>query len=331
MKNDPFAQQREAQRRSEQMRQGMQREQKLVSDQMRRGQQELQGITSRSGQLKRGKAGSLEAEQARLAAARRAWLESDEGRAARAADLADDWQDEEDPRGGRRSPGVQAQGPSADAPPTSAPGGSYDRGRGRAFGGVVWGGGQDTGSSGRVMGQSRSTNRATAGPKPKWRGSVVGQARDVTAQGGQDVLLTFRLERYDASSIRQRPVSVRLKGDRTIGLISEGDWVEVVGKMNRGVLMGRKAFNHSTESDFKHSHKRQIAMIAAVVIFACWFGFLGLLVAGNGKLPAWFPELGAFGQQIGLTNTDALSKIHYDACVKSGAPVEVCTQLYGSH
>ena len=192
-------------------------------------------------QRKQRQENAVEAENARLAASRQAW---------------------------------QAEHPDETPEVASAPQASDNGGYTR---GTAW-------TDPSAQSRAATTREAKfAGPEARWPGSEIGQARDVTVQSpknGIDLFLGFRLERYDARSGRLGPIAVRLVGDRALGFASEGDWVEVLGKSNNGLIDGVRAFNHTTRTAYRRS-RRRILIPIVLVVFLGWAAFIGYMILSS--------------------------------------------------
>ncbi len=89
-------------------------------------------------------------------------------------------------------------------------------------------------------------------PRSVLANSVAGQARNVAlSNSGGHAVLTFRLEQHDPYAGRTGLVTVRMRGDRAIAFVTEGDWVEVRGRSKRGFLDAKRAFNHTSGAQFR--------------------------------------------------------------------------------
>jgi hypothetical protein len=111
-----------------------------------------------------------------------------------------------------------------------------------------------------------------AAPPTTLPGSVAGLARAVNTtsvqSGGNGVsttVVTFRLEQYDARAGRTGVVTVRLFGDDALGFVSEGDWVEVVGKSKRGFIQAAKAVNHTSQAQYSRSGQGVVKVVQYIV------------------------------------------------------------------
>jgi len=97
---------------------------------------------------------------------------------------------------------------------------------------------------------------------------VRGTARDVNVRDNS--ILSFRIERYDASGDRLPPVGAELAGFRT-GQLSDGEEVEVSGRWSHGTLRATKIINLTTGAEVQgapESARVACAVIVAVVIAA---------------------------------------------------------------
>lgn len=135
-------------------------------------------------------------------------------------------------------------------------------------------------------------NRFQPGPQPPFQGmhasgrrTISGEARNIertSEQGGINYqrtfqVLTFRIERRGYDGDLRESVTVRLRGQRIVGNVREGELVEVRRRQGRrGVIHVRSFRNLATG-----------AVVTATGLFLGWRGALatiGLLVLGAG----WF-------------------------------------------
>lgn len=95
-----------------------------------------------------------------------------------------------------------------------------------------------------------------------WRSNmrrvIVGEARSIKERsepaGGQQTvtIIAFHVERYDKAGNRMSPIPVEMRCKSFVGLIREGDQVEVRGKWREGeVLRVSKVYNLTTRSRIK--------------------------------------------------------------------------------
>jgi hypothetical protein len=115
-------------------------------------------------------------------------------------------------------------------------------------------------------------------------GSVTGQASAVAAtsvqspNGIQTTVVTFRLEQYDARAGRTGVTTVRLTGEHALGFVTEGDWVEVLGKSKHGFIEASKAVNHTSRAQYSRSGEG--CSKAALYVAYALFGIVFLAIAG---------------------------------------------------
>jgi hypothetical protein len=141
-------------------------------------------------------------------------------------------------------------------------------------------GGPEPGSTAARRRDASGTPETRGAPRPSavLAGGIAGEARNIT-QGAGTPEVTFRLEQHDPSAGRTSMVTVRLWGNGVAGFVSEGDWVEVLGKSKRGFLHAQVAFNRTSGAEFRSpgaGFKRGclvgililIIAVAAIVIFA---------------------------------------------------------------
>jgi hypothetical protein len=124
-------------------------------------------------------------------------------------------------------------------------------------------------------------------------GVFVGEARNIertTEQGGLNYqrtfqVLTFRVDRRDSAGNLQQSVPVRLRGQRIVGNVREGEWVGVKGQPGRdGMIQVGSFWNMATQSNVTSG---------GLFIFR-WGGGSGL-----GAAPAGAARLGQFFALIG--------------------------------
>lgn len=114
------------------------------------------------------------------------------------------------------------------------------------------------------------------------KATLVGEARSLqqrTESMGQDAsrsVWAFRLERYDSSGNRLRPVQVEMRGLKFEGSLTDGDQVRVSGRW-RGGLVRAESLENLTTGALVRAKSYKGAMIVALVVF--------LIIAG---LLAWF-------------------------------------------
>ena len=125
------------------------------------------------------------------------------------------------------------------------------------------------------------TNRPGPSPTPvapdadtvqRGRGQVRGIARGVQVRrtGEQDRdILTFRVDRYDASGNRLPSVGVEFR-DYEGGHVGEGEEVEASGRWSRGTLRADRVSNLSTRAEVHGAGpwKTIVAVIAVLIILA---------------------------------------------------------------
>jgi hypothetical protein len=106
----------------------------------------------------------------------------------------------------------------------------------------------------------RAKPRSAAPPSAVLAGGIAGEARNIaqgTIQGSNSsvIVVTFRLEQHDPSAGRTSMVTVRLRGSRAIGFVSEGDWVEAKGQSRHGFLNAEVALNRTSGAEFRPASK----------------------------------------------------------------------------
>jgi hypothetical protein len=131
---------------------------------------------------------------------------------------------------------------------------------------------------------------AASTPPPsqsRGHGGIVGIAREVRQsseqsggvsgqQGSQQTtqVLRFRLELYDQSGNRTQVKSVEMRGLSIVGFISDGDHVEVFGKLEGGLIRTKQIVNLTTGANVKtEGYSTFYKVIAGFVIF-CIVGAL---------------------------------------------------------
>jgi FHA domain len=129
---------------------------------------------------------------------------------------------------------------------------------------------------GRAPGE-RTTDDVPAAPSPGPVGNRVrGVARSVQIRKrdqDRDVL-TFRVDRYDASGNRIPSVAVELM-DFEGGHVAEGEEVEVTGRWSRGTMRASRVVNLSTRSEVRGKGPwRMIAMVVGLILVLCFFAFI---------------------------------------------------------
>ena len=109
------------------------------------------------------------------------------------------------------------------------------------------------------------------------RGHVRGVARSVQLRTTEpsDVVLSFRVDQYDAAGNRVQPVGVELRHHR-LGQVSDGEEVEVGGRWKDGTLRAERIVNLTTGAQVKGASRRARIIITAIVlvIFVGWAVFL---------------------------------------------------------
>jgi pSer/pThr/pTyr-binding forkhead associated (FHA) protein len=123
----------------------------------------------------------------------------------------------------------------------------------------------------------RTSDDVPVAPSPGPVGNRVrGVARSVQIRKrdqDRDVL-TFRVDRYDASGNRIPSVAVELM-DFEGGHVAEGEEVEVTGRWSRGTLRASRVVNLSTRSEVRGKGPwRMIAMVVGLVLILCFFAFI---------------------------------------------------------
>jgi hypothetical protein len=119
-----------------------------------------------------------------------------------------------------------------------------------------WSSGQDEPAGSRIpspWGAPRQASGAGGGG-----GVLVGEARNIERteeQGGLNYqrtfrVLTFRVDCRDSAGNLQQSVPVRLRGQRIVGNVKEGEWVQVRGRPGRdGVVRVGSFWNMATQSN----------------------------------------------------------------------------------
>jgi hypothetical protein len=94
-------------------------------------------------------------------------------------------------------------------------------------------------------------------------------------------VVTFRLEQYDPYAGRTGLVTVRLLGNRAIGFVTEGDWIEVQGKAESGFINAETALNHTSGAQFRAPKGCYRMSLGAVLIMALFiFGIAASVLLG---------------------------------------------------
>ena len=109
------------------------------------------------------------------------------------------------------------------------------------------------------------------------RGIIAGEARSIKERSepaGYQKTITiraFHVERYDKVGNRMSPIPVEMRGKSFIGLIREGDQVEVRGKWREGeVLRVSKVYNRTTRSLIKAKKGASSPLYERVPNFIGW-------------------------------------------------------------
>jgi hypothetical protein len=108
---------------------------------------------------------------------------------------------------------------------------------------------------------------------------IRGIARGVQSrQGNNGMILSVRVERYDAVGNRMTPIGVEFKG-YVGGHISDGEEVEVVGKWSRGTLEASKIVNLSTGAQVRGpSGAAKIIGCVVLALFLCAFTIVTIVI-----------------------------------------------------
>lgn len=102
----------------------------------------------------------------------------------------------------------------------------------------------------------------------KVHAQVCGVARAVqlrTQSDGKHVL-SFRVERYDRSGNRLRPVPVELRGNELSGQLSDGDEVKVAGRWRRGTIRARTVVNITTGAHVRAAANGWLGLLVLVAL-----------------------------------------------------------------
>lgn len=128
------------------------------------------------------------------------------------------------------------------------------------------------GASGPLPPHETSPDRATRPLAPTGPLRVVeGQVRGVqlrTEQQGDNsqVILSFRVERYDESGDRVQLIPAEMRGFGIEGSISDGDWVRGTGTMKSGTFRMNEAENLTTGARVRS--KKTYGMVCCVFFIA---------------------------------------------------------------
>jgi hypothetical protein len=124
----------------------------------------------------------------------------------------------------------------------------------------------------------QSTQSAVASGPQRGRGHVRGVARSVQVRGvGDDCVLSFRVDQYDARGERLPPIGVELRGYSS-GQLSDGEEVDVAGHWKDGTVRAERVINRTTGAQVKgFPGWRRIVLVAVILLFVCWFAFLAYL------------------------------------------------------
>ena len=130
-------------------------------------------------------------------------------------------------------------------------------------------------------------------------GGIEGVARNIQRSseqvGNQQTtqILRFVLEQYDQGGNRTRMMSVEMRSLSIVGVISEGDRVEVFGKQEGGLILAEQIQNLTTEAPvkaegFSGPMKVFIAIFAifgVVILALVGYIFVSVLVLVKSQLP----------------------------------------------
>lgn len=98
-------------------------------------------------------------------------------------------------------------------------------------------------------------------------GQVRGVARSVQLRTTEPsgVVLSFRVDQYDAAGNRVQPVGVELRHHR-LGQVSDGEEVEVGGRWKDGTLQAERIVNLTTGAQVKGASRRARVIITAITL-----------------------------------------------------------------
>jgi hypothetical protein len=104
------------------------------------------------------------------------------------------------------------------------------------------------------------------------------QRAESYGEHGHKSVLVFRLERYDTSGNRLRPIPVQMRAIGFDGWLSDGDEVQVTGRWKDGTLHGSRADNLTSGAAVTSQSlkKRVLLAVVAFVVMATVFGLLAL-------------------------------------------------------
>lgn len=131
----------------------------------------------------------------------------------------------------------------------------------------------------RPRGMAAPPPRELAAQPTTLPASVAGLARAVnptTVQnpnGTSTTVVTLRLEQYDARAGRTAVMTVRLFGENALGFVTEGDWVEVTGKVKNGFIKADKAVNHTSHARYSRSGGGAVKVVQ-IIIFCLILSFI---------------------------------------------------------
>lgn len=125
--------------------------------------------------------------------------------------------------------------------------------------------------------KSRSANFGS-----QWRQDVVvGQVRAFQHRTDDLTCWTFRVEQYDSSGNRLRPIPVEMRGFDFEGSLNDGDEVRVVGTWKNGTLRSEKVENRTTNATVTLKSLRKAFVTFAVIVTILVSGLVTFVVIVN--------------------------------------------------